>query len=55
MKKKEHNPIVMDNKFFVISLIYIGMLALIGAIFVPIMLIITYICLWIKRLGRRKK
>jgi len=55
MRKKEKNPIVMDNKFFVISLIYIGVLALIGAIFVPIMLIITYVCLWIKRLGKRKQ
>jgi hypothetical protein len=52
---KKGSPLVMDNKFFVISLIYIGVLILIGVIFVPIMLIITYICLWIKRLGRRKK
>lgn len=48
-------PLVMDNRFFVLTLVLVGLLCLVGNIFFPIIGIGAVVRKWMKSIGLRKK
>jgi len=45
---KEEKPLVMDNAFFILSLILIGLSAIIGVLLIPFAVLGVLIWVWVK-------